>query len=242
MGVGKTVQVLALISAFLEKKGNHEDKLELQRRRKAADKWRADEDLARDRALQQGQAFVEAKAIIPEHLPVWAPVLILAPSAILDNWVGDSKTWGYFQMSNYFSEDQYAGVMNIRTGASEILLVSHKLFEMENHFNTLNEIPWKLVIVDEHHKVKNPKAKLTKNLKALRDEQCVPIVGLTGTVMQNNHQGKHDSVLLRQDYRKNPLTFFRTELHCLLDLAAKGLIGEWTEFREHFSKPIKLAR
>lgn len=140
--------------------------------------------------MDQGQLFQGEQAPVPQHLPAWAPVLILAPSSILDNWRTDSKTWGYFAMSIYESRDKYSGLNDIRTGASEILLVSHKVFEMEAHFKVLSEISWRLVVVDEHHKLKNPKAKITRNLRELRDSSRVPVLGLTGTVMQNNHSGK----------------------------------------------------
>ena len=93
-------------------------------------------------------------------------------------------------MAIYESRDQYSGVNEVKTGASEILLVSHKLFEMDGHFETLSEIPWKVVVVDEHHKLKNPKAKIAVNMRKLRDSHKVPVIGLTGTVMQNNHKGE----------------------------------------------------
>lgn len=188
--VGKTVQVLSLLSALLEKTGTYHDAKVLRTRRKLADEWTSAQELAKTRALEQGVIYEESQVPVPQHLPAWAPVLILAPSSILDNWRTDSKTWGYFQMSIYEGRDSYGGLMQVRTGASEILLVSHKLFEMEAHFAELRELAWKLVIVDEHHKLKNPKAKMTMNLKELRDTHKVPVVGLTGTVMQNNHKGK----------------------------------------------------
>jgi SNF2 family DNA or RNA helicase len=190
MGLGKTVQMLALLSALLLKTGTHNDYVELKRRRQLAHEWVADEESRRNRMLEQGRVWHATDASQkPELLPSWAPVLILAPSSILDNWIGDGKTWGHFQMTIYQSKDDYSGINEIRNGACEILLVSHKLFEMENHFAVLNEIPWKLVVVDEHHRLKNPKSKATTNLRVLRDDHCAPVLGLTGTVMQNNHKG-----------------------------------------------------
>ena len=190
MGTGKTVQVLALLSALLHKSGTNRDLKELKKRRKIANDWTAEEERRRNQALEQGDIYREADAApVPQHLPSWAPVLILAPSSILDNWITDSNTWGHFQMVIYHSKDDYAGINEIRNGASEILLVSHKLFEMEGHFAVLNKIAWKLVVVDEHHKLKNPKTKAAINLGELRDTHCTPVIGLTGTVMQNNHRG-----------------------------------------------------
>ena len=241
MGTGKTVQVIALLSALLEKTGTYADAKELRRRRKLANEWTVEQELAETRALEQGQIFRVTERPLPQHLPSWGPVLILAPSSILDNWITDSKTWGHFAMVLYQSSDQYSGINEIRTGASEILLVSHKLFEMEGHFAALCEIPWKLVIVDEHHKLKNHKAKATVNLRELRDMHRVPVVGLTGTVMQNNHRGKYGKLCMLE--AGNLHSHIRTsELHTLIDLASKGLVGSWKVFDVHFSKPIKMAR
>lgn len=150
MGTGKTVQVLALLSALLEKTGTYSDANVLRQRRKLASDWSVEQELAKTRALEGGQVLQEPTRPLPDHLPSWAPVLILAPSSILDNWITDSKTWGHFAMVLYQSADQYSGINEIRTGAAEILLVSHKLFEMASHFGQLSEIPWKLVIVGTH--------------------------------------------------------------------------------------------
>ena len=186
---GKTVQVLSLLSALLEKTGTNADAKELRRRRNLANEWTVEQELAKARAVEQGEIYDESQVPVPQHLPAWAPVMIIAPSSILDNWRTDSKTWGHFQMSIYESRNKYSGLMEVRIGASEILLVSHKLFEMEGHFKEICELRWKLIIVDEHHKLKNPKAKMCVNLKKLRDSHRVPVVGLTGTIMQNNHRG-----------------------------------------------------
>ena len=92
-------------------------------------------------------------------------------------------------MTVYKGSDKYAGIDQVRSGATEILVASHTVLGNEKHFNNLRKIPWKLVIVDEHHKLKNPKAKVATNLRKMRDELCLPVIGLTGTIMQNNHEG-----------------------------------------------------
>ena len=44
-------------------------------------------------------------------------------------------------------------------------------------------IDWSAVIVDEAHKIKNPKSQITRAMKGMR---CKVRVGLTGTILQNN--------------------------------------------------------
>lgn len=47
----------------------------------------------------------------------------------------------------------------------------------------LCSIDWDAVIVDEAHKIKNPKSQITQ---AMKDMRCEVRVGLTGTILQNN--------------------------------------------------------
>jgi SNF2 family DNA or RNA helicase len=49
--------------------------------------------------------------------------------------------------------------------------------------SSLSSLEWAAVIVDEAHRIKNPKARVTEVMKALR---CTVRIGLTGTILQNN--------------------------------------------------------
>jgi SNF2 family DNA or RNA helicase len=57
------------------------------------------------------------------------------------------------------------------------------------------------------------------NEKIKNSSRC-PLVGLTGTVMQNKHK----------------------ELWYLVDLVQPGLLGDWKDFEKHTSIPIKHSR
>lgn len=50
-------------------------------------------------------------------------------------------------------------------------------------FFSLCSLEWSAVIVDEAHRIKNPKARVTEVMKALK---CNVRIGLTGTILQNN--------------------------------------------------------
>lgn len=54
----------------------------------------------------------------------------------------------------------------------------------------------------------------------LRDNSNCPVIGMTGTLMQNNHK----------------------ELYYLIDMVRPTLFGDWTTFRLEFSDPLKYAR
>jgi hypothetical protein len=67
---------------------------------------------------------------------------------------------------------------------------------------------------------KNHNSKSYKRLRELRDECQCPMIGLTGTIMNNNHE----------------------ELYNLIDLHAPGHLGDEEDFKTRFSEPIKYAR
>lgn len=50
-------------------------------------------------------------------------------------------------------------------------------------FFLLCSIGWSAVIVDEVHRIKNPKSQITQTMKSLK---CNVRIGLTGTILQNN--------------------------------------------------------
>lgn len=66
----------------------------------------------------------------------------------------------------------------------------------------------------------NDKGKGFVALAKLRDTSECPVIGMTGTLMQNNHN----------------------ELYNLIDLIQPGFLGEEQFFKENFSKPILFGR
>ena len=78
----------------------------------------------------------------------------------------------------------------------------------------LNGVDWDCVIVDEVHRIKAPKSKVTLALKSLR---CRRRIGLTGTLLQNKYE----------------------ELWCVLDWANPGCLGSIRSFRESYVDPIE---
>ncbi|NWW67010.1 ER6L2 protein, partial [Ifrita kowaldi] len=75
-------------------------------------------------------------------------------------------------------------------------------------------IEWSAVIVDEAHRIKNPKAQITQTMKSLK---CSVRIGLTGTILQNNMK----------------------ELWCVMDWAVPGLLGSRVHFKKKFSDPVE---
>ena len=66
----------------------------------------------------------------------------------------------------------------------------------------------------------NPDGLLSCHLRNLKAKHPSLIIGMTGTLMQNDHK----------------------ELWNLIDLVESGYLGEWEEFRRSVSIPIKMGR
>lgn len=64
------------------------------------------------------------------------------------------------------------------------LFVCEMMGQINNEiFFLICSIEWSAVIVDEAHRIKNPKAQITQTMKSLK---CSVRIGLTGTILQNN--------------------------------------------------------
>ena len=221
MGLGKTVEAVALISALLEKKGTGEDLLELHRRRKTVDAWAAQMEISKREALRNGQILTVSNEEIAQDLdlPRWAPILILVPPSIVPNWINDFNSWGHFGIELY-EKGRERALDRIKQGYSEILICRKSVFMKRADFKEISSVRWKMVVVDEMHLFKKMDGIATVHLRTLRDKCDCSVVGLTGTLMQNNHE----------------------ELWTLIDLVAKNYLGPWETFKEDFEKPIKLSR
>lgn len=216
------MQVISLIAALLGKTGTGADALELQKRRKRARELIAEHRRLQQQALDQGEPWTNKILTIASELnpPEWAPILVIVPPSIIPNWIGDFGTWGHFGVTLYRGDGKEKALDDTLNGVAEVLVCPRSLFEHKSDFRSLSAVQWKAIIADEIHSYKNPDSIATNHLRMLRDQCKCVVIGLTGTVMQNNHK----------------------ELWTLVDLVCKGYLGPWGEFRAEFSNPIKLGR
>ena len=108
--------------------------------------------------------------------------------------------------------DRERTLQQARIGRVEVVLTTFETARKD--MDALNGVDWDCVVVDEVHRIKDPKSKVTEALKSLR---CRRRVGLTGTLLQN----KYD------------------ELWCVLDWANPGCLGSPRSFREIYVGPIE---
>ncbi|XP_023620802.1 DNA excision repair protein ERCC-6-like 2 isoform X1 [Myotis lucifugus] len=189
MGLGKTVQVISFLAAILHKKGTRED-IENN----------MPEFLLR--SLKKEPPSSIARKMF----------LIVAPLSVLYNWRDELDTWGYFRVTILHGNKKDNELIRIKQRKCEIALTTYETLRL--CLEELNSLEWSAVIVDEAHRIKNPKARVTEVMKALK---CNVRIGLTGTILQNNMK----------------------ELWCVMDWAVPGLLGSRIHFKKQFSDPVE---
>ncbi|XP_050842902.1 DNA excision repair protein ERCC-6-like 2 isoform X1 [Serinus canaria] len=188
MGLGKTIQVISFLAAVLHKKGTRED-IENN----------MPEFLLR--TMKKGSDCNPKKTF-----------LIVAPLSVLYNWKDELDTWGYFKVAVLHGSKKDDDMSRIKQGKFEVALTTYEILRL--YLDEFNSIEWSAVIVDEAHRIKNPKAQITQAMKSLK---CRVRIGLTGTILQNNMK----------------------ELWCVMDWAVPGLLGSRVHFKKKFSDPVE---
>ncbi|XP_019333609.1 DNA excision repair protein ERCC-6-like 2 isoform X3 [Alligator mississippiensis] len=188
MGLGKTIQVISFLAAVLHKKGTRKDI----------------ENNMPDFLLRTVKKE-------PKRVPK-KTFLIVAPLSVLYNWRDELDIWGYFRIGVLHGSQKDNELTRIKQGKCEVVLTTYETLRL--CLDELNSVEWSAVIVDEAHRIKNPKAQITKTMKGLK---CIVRIGLTGTILQNNMK----------------------ELWCVMDWAIPGLLGSKVYFKKKFSDPVE---
>ena len=126
MGLGKTVQVIAFLTAAFGKTGDERDKKRMRKMRR-----------------------------LDGTEEVWYPrVLIVSPGTLMDNWKSELDTWGWWIYDTYHGskEDKDSALRAAQNGLTEIMITTYTTYK--NHQDAINMIPWDCVIADECHMIK----------------------------------------------------------------------------------------
>ncbi|OCH88939.1 hypothetical protein OBBRIDRAFT_779245 [Obba rivulosa] len=167
MGLGKTIQVISFLSAIMKKHGDIRD---VDRRRNHVSRL---QDVSKD--------WKEHRRLPPAN-KTWPTCLIMAPSSVVGNWEREFETWGYFEVGVYMGPDRDDVLNDFKLGRLDVVLTS--IETARGDIALLDDLAWSVVIVDEVHRVKNPKSGTTR---ALSQFTCPTRFGLTGTAIQNNY-------------------------------------------------------
>ena len=169
-------------------------------------------------------------------------MLIILPAALVQNWRREIQTWASHVFTNIFSVEAGARPDQIIDELADWykvggpLLMTYGLFQKyvdwrDPEAETKRSLQSKLapfgpqldeyliegpeiVVADEVHNLKNPKAKVTQAAKSIHTESRI---GLTGTPMSNDVD----------------------EIYSLVSFAAPNYLGEKKWFNQTYSNPIK---
>ena len=139
-----------------------------------------------------------------------APVLIVAPASVLQQWEREIGKWSRLKTEIYQGKKRELIVRTIKR--INVVLTSYETFRMSS--DVLNKINWNALIFDEVHKIKNNNSKITKCVREI-SQPCK--YGLSGSIMQNTFD----------------------ELWCLLDFISPNYLDTLQNFRSNYIAPIK---
>ena len=150
------------------------------------------------------------------------PILIVAPSGLLQNWIDEAKV--------HLNEDGLGEVFEaygqgIRSLKDMNILDRNKLFDSSDWvlttYETLRDkikyfmsVDWGVTIFDEAQKIKNPVSRMTEMAKSISSEFTLM---LTGTPVENELK----------------------DLWCIVDTAQPGLFGSLSHFHNEYALPAE---
>ncbi len=154
-------------------------------------------------------------------------ILIVAPKTLLGAWENEVSTELEMDLTNYGGgrratnkADRHAMMGRIARDGG-ILMMTYGLIQRDADIVGTHELHdeddgpfWDVLVMDEGHTLKNPGNKTRSEIEKVNARMKLLI---TGTPIQNNLM----------------------ELHSLFDLVKEGLLGDKSEFKDTFEKPIK---
>lgn len=135
------------------------------------------------------------------------PSLVVAPLSVVPNWVAEAARFTPTLRVSVLNEqsDRLAVLKSLSAG--DVLICTYGVLVTES--DNLSKADWNVVCLDEAHQIKN---RMTRASGAAMRLSAMRKVILTGTPVQN-HLG---------------------ELWNLFQFINPGLLGTWTDFREHY--------
>ncbi|XP_042491047.1 probable ATP-dependent DNA helicase CHR12 isoform X1 [Macadamia integrifolia] len=171
--------------------------------------------LADEMGLGKTIQTISLVAYLMEKKGVVGPHLIVAPKAVLPNWVNEFATWAPSivailydgrQDERKIMRDEYSG-----EGKFNVMITHYDLIMRDKSY--LKKIQWHYMIVDEGHRLKNHECALARTLA---DYKIRRRLLLTGTPIQNSLQ----------------------ELWALLNFLLPTIFNSVENFEEWFNAPF----
>ena len=108
-------------------------------------------------------------------------VLIVVPKIVASQWRDQIKTWWPERSDDVFIYGA-TDAKKRKVAQGSIVIINYEKLLNESNLNKLRQFSWDAIIADEAHKIKNPRSKRTKALKAV---PAMRKYALTGTPILN---------------------------------------------------------
>ncbi|KAJ6318581.1 hypothetical protein OIU76_014020 [Salix suchowensis] len=173
--------------------------------------------LADEMGLGKTIQTISLIAYLKETKGVCGPHLIVAPKAVLPNWINEFSTWieeneiKAFLYDGRLEERKAIREQLSREGDFQVLITHYDLIMRDKAF--LKKINWQYMIVDEGHRLKNHECALAKTIAGYQLKRRLL---LTGTPIQNSLQ----------------------ELWSLLNFLLPHIFNSEDKFEEWFNAPF----
>ncbi|KAL9401532.1 hypothetical protein Peur_005381 [Populus x canadensis] len=173
--------------------------------------------LADEMGLGKTIQTISLIAYLKETKGICGPHLIVAPKAVLPNWINEFSTWieeneiKAFLYDGRLEERKAIREQLSREGNLQVLITHYDLIMRDKAF--LKKIHWQYMIVDEGHRLKNHECALAKTIAGYQLKRRLL---LTGTPIQNSLQ----------------------ELWSLLNFLLPHIFNSEDKFEEWFNAPF----
>lgn len=117
------------------------------------------------------------------------PTLIVSPKVSLENWLDEIKRNApakVFDSAVILTGSEKKRIQTLRLSEAKIFIVNPEAFDMEELVQELHKKNFKISVVDEVHRFKNPKSKRLSNLLYITDF-CTNRMIMTGTLILNSY-------------------------------------------------------
>lgn len=171
--------------------------------------------LADEMGLGKTIQTIALVAYLMENKNVTGPHLIIAPKAVLPNWVNEFATWAPSIVAVLYDgrQDERKAIWKDYSGEGKFnVMITHYDLIMRDK-SSLKKVHWYYMIVDEGHRLKNHECSLAQTIGGYRIRRRLL---LTGTPIQNSLQ----------------------ELWALLNFLLPTIFNSVQNFEEWFNAPF----
>ena len=142
------------------------------------------------------------------------PHLVVCPLSVVRNWEAEAARFTPFmRVMVHHGTGRLVDQAFVNAVAQHDLVITTYQVAARD-LDTFQKVPWATAVLDEAQAVKNPD---TRTARAMRSLKAGQRIALTGTPVENR----------------------LAELWSIFQIVAPGLLGNATQFRQHFANPIE---